>query len=413
MLNEDFNLDTPEGFNRKPIERPIIEATGLPDGDDAGYRDVPVADDGEPMVALSEEDGLLLRPIYDGIDPIDGQRNESNILPGGVEGKMLVRESMAAGLRSFAAYLQNRYGDSVKPIVVDAFRSYQRQAAGHAGLLVKALGSNKRPSAEEMFRAGQKADATFSYVRLDQRASEVSTFLNDVKTSTDLAKDLQSLATALGIPFDQVLEEYATFCVNLNVRQQLGLDRDVENPYNSDKGGDLNFENNAHAGGGAVDMFLGVNGQIASTLAPYDFMGPWAAKEILEDDARFDLYVEEARRNPELRTFLQRLGMTPETLTLEDWQFAKEANRVLHHVTAVMGATYYSASNPEEGGENWHVQFPNRQRSPVTGEVVYESSSASSYPNSGNPGQALLRMPKGKAVAVWGGTQAHQQLGIV
>ena len=417
MLEDSFSFDSPEGFNRQAIDRPILQtphADGSPrvEGDDAGYRDVPVDDDGEPLVALTEEHGIL-RPIYDGVDPLDGSQNPADSLPGGVEGKMYVRESVAIALKAFTDYLRERYGDRVKPILVDAFRSFQRQAAGHSGLIVRALGDNKKPSAEQFFNAGQKADATFSYVRLNHSSPEVVTFLGDVRGSADLSKDLQVLAGKMRVPFDELLMEWATFCVNLNVRQQLGFDRDVANPYNSDRGGDLNFEGNAHAGGGAVDGFLGLDGRIVSSLAKYDHMGPWAAKEILENPANFERYRLAASTNPELSSILQSLGIKPETMTFEQWQFAMEANRVYHHATKRMGATYYSAANPEEGGENWHVEFGNVVRDPRNGNIIHQAPSASRYWNSGNPGHALQRMPQGKAIAVWGGTAAHRQLGLI
>ena len=414
-MTEDFSLNSGEGYNRLPITRPIlIETTGRIEGDDDGYRDVPVEDDGERVIALSEEDGLDLRPIYDGVDPIDGSKNDSANLPGGIDGKMFVRESVAIGLRAFANYLRERHGESVKPIIIDTFRSYKRQAAGFSGLLDKALGGNRQPNVEEMFKAGRKADGTFSYVRANPNAPELASFMSDIEASGEIGQDLRLLSEKLGSSFETVLLEYTTFCVNLRIRQRLGLSLDIENPYNSDQTGDVIFENNAHAGAAAVDMFLGVDGKIASSLAPYDSMGPWAAKEALEDDANFEGYKREAETDPELSGFLQRLGISATTLTRDQWEFAKEANRVLHHPTNRMGATYYSAANPQNGGENWHIEFGNVIWDPAnSGQVIHQAPSSSRHWNSGNPGHALQRMPAGTAVAVWGGTEAHRQLGLI
>ncbi len=422
MLEDSDFLRSPEGLSEMPILRPLLTGKtprkdGVPrvEGDDEDYRYVLVDDDGQRLVALTEEDGLDLRPIYDGVDPIDGSQNSENNLPGGLDGQMYVRESVAIGLREFAAYLRERHGSRVKPIIVDAFRSFQRQAAGFSGLLDKALGANRTPDTRTFFDAGVKANGTFSFVKANTNSAEVQTFMNDMRETAAVYQELELIGEELGISMDDILLNYTAFCVNLRIRQCLGFSTDIPNPYNGDaeKERDVDFENNAHAGGGAVDMFLGVDGKIASSLAPYDSLGRWAAKEATEDDRDFETYKREAQIDPELSGFLNRLGIKPQDLTIEQWQFAKRANRVLHHATRHMGATYYSATNPINGGENWHIEFGNVIRRIQDGRILHRARSSSKYWNSGNPGHALQRMPDGKAVAVWGGTAAHRQLGLI
>lgn len=134
--------------------------------------------------------------------------------------------------------------------------------------------------------------------------------------------------------------------------------------------------------------------------------------EYTESNENFDQFQKKAPKNPLLSEHLKRLGIDPQNISLKQWLFWREANRILHHTMRAVGATYYSAADPKQGGENWHKEQGNIVRNPANGEVIHTGGFADRYPESGNPGHALQKMAKGKATAVWGGKGAHEQIGL-
>jgi hypothetical protein len=170
----------------------------------------------------------------------------------------------------------------------------------------------------------------------------------------------------------------------------------------------LDFETNAHAGGGAVDMMLVDREGKLLSLVPFDYVGEEASIDYLEDDENFERFKEHAKNKPELLRHLKKIGYN----TLEDfdfvaWEKIREALRVLYHLTKALGCTYYSA---HPGGESWHFEPDGIALYAPDGTLVYESPLAEYFqPGSGNPGHTLQKLGP-KAVAVYGGFSAHQQV---
>ena len=97
--------------------------------------------------------------------------------------------------------------------------------------------------------------------------------------------------------------------------------------------------------------------------------------------------------------------LEPEQFTFADWVKFRNVNRVQYHLFKALGATYYSAHDPKNGGEFWHYQPGTRLYAP-DGRVIYASATDANYPNSGVPGHELqFNGPNG--VAACGGSDGH------
>ena len=95
-----------------------------------------------------------------------------------------------------------------------------------------------------------------------------------------------------------------------------------------------------------------------------------------------------------LRRHFASMGYaTPAQFTLSEWQYFKEATRMLVRLLVkVMGATIY-------GPERWHFEF-GTQILNLEGQVAVTDPLAGEFPRSGGPGYTVIKQGRG-GTAVW------------
>lgn len=397
--------NTPENFHREPIVLKMLDMTGALAGDDGGYRDVPVNDTGEELVSIDGE--IMTRPSYDGVDEVSGQFDQKLILPGGTEHGVYARRSVLEALKAANQYLSSRY-PGMRIGVVDAFRSKTRQVAGFSRKAMEVLGDNQQPDVPTLYKAGVTADGTFSLVRAVRDNSVYKEFVRDMEKSQEVIQ----LAEELGKDPSVVAIDLADVCANLRKASEV-FSNTPTTPLNMDV--PLNANNNAHAGGGAIDAFLyDADGRMLNSHVPFDWVGPEAAMDFLEQDDSFDEFKARVRTNPMLQKHLEKQGITGE-ITESQWKFWREAQRIMFHVMTRVGATFFTdtACNRKSsdffGGENWHFEPGNVAYDAASGKPVYEGQSAGVVRDGGNPGHTLQKKGRGVS-APWGGDAAHEQL---
>lgn len=401
------------GFEHKPIVLPRLKHFGKQvrlAGDDGGYREAPVDEQGETLVDI-ENSGIKVRPQYDrgGVELVDGSLNPNLVLPGGAGDIVWNRRSQAAGLCAMNEFLRREYNGEV--VVVDGFRSVERQAAGFSKVLRRVLEGDSRPDFATLFEKGFRADSVFSSVRADRSHPFAQELIADLKRNPDVLAYVAATRKSM----ESVLHDVLDFCANVQYSKQ-HFDTTVDTPLNVDI--PLVFQNNAHAGGHADDLFLFMNGQLANGQIPYDFAGIQGAMDYLEYDENFDAYNAFLNSGtPEaqyLRSHLLKLGIEGD-VSWNQWVKWREAQRIIVHTAVAVGATFFSdtAKSGEAffGAENWHFEFGaiiwrlmgQRRR------VFHREPFADRYAG-GNPGHALQKMGPKKAVATSGGLYAHEDL---
>ncbi len=397
--------NTPENFHDQPILLEKLDATGALAGDDGGYRDVPVTDAGEDLVRIDGD--VMTRPSYDGFDEVTGKFDNRLVLPAGTEG-VYARRSVLEALKAANAYLSSRYANGMQIGVVDAFRSKGRQVAGFSRKAIEVLDGNQNPDISMLYKAGITADGTFSSVRPFRNNPVYTEFVKDMVSSQAVIH----LAEELGKSPADVAIDLADICANLRKASDVFPNAPVT-PLNMDV--PLNANNNAHAGGGAVDAFLyDGSGRMLNSHVPFDHVGPEAAMDFLEQDDSFDAFKTRVKSNPMLREHLEKQGITGD-VTPAQWKIWQQTQRIMYHTLTRVGATFFSDTarnigSPDFfGGENWHFEPGNVVYDPATGKTVYEGQSANVVRDGGNPGHTLQKKGPGVA-APWGGDAAHEQL---
>ena len=394
-------------FQKKPIVLKKLDTTGSLEGDDSGYRDVPVLDSGtDHLVDISGE--IMTRSNYDGTDEITGEHRADLVLPAGTERGVYARRSVLEALKVANEYLSKHYGGDRQIGVVDAFRSRERQAAGFSRKTIEKLGKNRQPDISALYKAGVTADATFSFVRADRKSPVYQEFVRDLAAS----KEVIYLAQESGQDPKTVAMFLGDVCANL-VRASKFFQETPSTPLNIDI--PLDSNNNAHAGGGAVDAFLyDSKGRMLNSHVPFDWLGSEAAMDFLEQDDSFEEFKARVKEDPILQAHLAKQGIKGD-ITPAQWKLWKEAQRIIFYTMTGVGATFYSdtAKNRKSkdffGGENWHFEPGNVVYDPATGEPVYEDASARVVKDGGNPGHTLQKKGPGIS-APWGGDAAHSQL---
>ncbi|GEM_PF-2514960 len=392
-------------FHNKPIVLEKLNTTGALAGDDGGYRDVPVRDTGEELVRIDNE--IMTRPSYDGIDEVTGLYDKNLVLPAGT-GSVYARRSVLEALKAVNNYLEKYYGRGMQVGVVDAFRSKGRQVAGFSRKAIEVLAGDTQPNVSTIYKAGMIADGTFSLVRPFRDNPAYLEFVKDMGAS----KEVIDLAQELGKTPEAVAIDLADVCANLRKVSDV-FQNTPATPLNIDM--PLNANNNAHAGGGAVDAFLyDAKGRMLNGHVPFDWVGPEAAMDFLEQDGSFDDFKKRVKENPILQDHLEKQGLSGH-ITPAQWELWRTAQRVMYHVMVCVGSTFFSdtAANKNTpdffGGENWHFEPGNVVYDVATREPIYEGQSAGAVRDGGNPGHTLQK--KGRAVeAPWGGDAAHEQL---
>ncbi len=381
-----------------PIVRKINPITGMIEGDDSGYRRIKtLAQNTAPLVVPD----IIVRPSYDGIDEF-GKKRDEIALPGGLfDGKLVVRETFAKDLSRANKLLEKAFGGAYRLAALDGFRSWVRQAAGFTRLLrvhMERLGvteNNLDDRVLDFIRAGNLADGTFSWVNADVTSVTYGEVMGELLRDDKFMAQLKEYAVTLKDVKDQMTE---AMYVYITISANSGIGRAAN------RGIPLIFEGNAHAGGGACDIFL-VNARgIPLNHVPFDWSGPEAGMDYLENGTNFGLFKAKIATEPVLAAHVKHYGITAENFQWKHWEILRDAIRVLYHLTKAMGWTYYSS---DHGGENWHIEGGNIGYNPLTGEVVYvEEGTHAQFPDSGNPGHAL-QISGREATAVWGGASGH------
>lgn len=373
-------------------------------GNDKGYRDVHIRDNGEEVVNMSGE--IQCRTPYDngGIELVDGSFNPNLLLPGGViDGGVYGRRSLLEGIKKANRLLSEQY-PGAEIVVIDAFRSVKRQAMGFSKILNQVLKGNVNPSLSELYDFGSKADGVFSSVRADRQDPIAMEFIGDMHKNQQIA----DIARATGKSVQDVVNELLDMSANVRYSAKANVFSETPSvPLNMDV--PLVFSNNAHAGAGAIDAFLFIGEKLANGQIPYDYVGVkginlgdigvQGAMDYMENDANFDEYRKQVLINPQLQRHLDRLGVGE--VTWQQWIEWRDAQRIVFHVMVAVGATIFSDTQANRtdnwGRENWHFELPplDKDGNPLLG---------------GNPGRALQTMGIKRAVATWGGVGAHEQL---
>lgn len=415
------NKDDKRPFHERPVVLEPLPKFALTDkrrfGDDGGYRDVRINDNGEEMVNMANE--VNCRPPYDGgVRLVDGMYDPSLFLPGGTSDHgVYARRSLVEGVKKANRLLDQKY-PGAEIVVVDAFRSVKRQALGFNMVLNQVLQGDMNPSLPRLHELGLKADGVFSSVRADRQDPIAREFIDDMMED----QTLKSIAQATHKSLEDVVHELLDMAANVRyaVKSKSPLETPAV-PLNMDV--PLVFSNNAHAGGGAIDAFLFMNGKLANAQIPYDYVGMkgvpglspddvgvQGAMDYMENDDNYFEYSRQVRVNFQLQTHLRRVfGLSNEAtvsdilkkVTRDWWNQCRDYQRIFFHTMLAVGSTMFSDTQANRtdnwGGENWHCEPPplGKDGRPMRG---------------GNPGRSLQTMGKSRAVATWGGVHAHEQL---
>ncbi len=393
---------------KTPIRRSKNPKTGLIEGDDSkclpsnpGYRGISTLKVNPSHLVIPD---VPIRSSYDGNNEY-GDRRPEIALPGGFrDGQLMLRETAAQGIELLNQYVSEASDGVYQIAALDGFRSGTRQAAGFTRLLRQQMklrdltDTNALTHLEEFLKAADVADGTFSWVNL-ATGPQLDAAIVQVKSERHLMEQLEAIAAQKVIEhFDPALVEdeiahYLTVGANSGIGHGNGLL--------------LNCENNAHAGGGACDVFVIRTAELLPVNpVPFDYAGPEAGMDFMEKDKNFDAYLQAARSNQQLSNHLSALGFqSVDDFKLSDWNEMRDAIRLLYHASKAIGCTYYSA---EVGGENWHLEPGNRVYDPATGDILaFEALTAGLHADSGNPGHTLQVLGPSQ-YAVWGAKTAHE-----
>jgi hypothetical protein len=384
----------PSTWANTPIIRDINPKTGLIEGDDDGYEKMPTLPENDSPLVIPD---VLCRPCYDGTDEY-GNKNNAAVLEGGLrDGALVVRETVAGDLEDANRFIESITGGDLQICAVDGFRSGHRQAAGFNRMLRLIMQRDGLEEADvddrvaDFLRCGKLAHGTFCRVNTDVTSSQYAALDAELRNDAGFMSQLQGAAEPGKL--DNDLHVYITSSANADLGRAAGYDIP------------LSFENNAHAGGGAVDVFMVDRKGRPINIVPFDYPGPEAEMNYMEREGSYEAYLQKAQTNELLKAHLERLGYTAETFTLAEWEFFRGALRILYHLAKAKRWTYYSGDGC---GENWHLEPGNICRNVVSGEINRtERLTAGQYPDSGNPGHAI-QMHGPDAIAVWGGASAHK-----
>lgn len=371
------------------IRSPLAHNPNMLSGDDAGYRDVESCDGGEPMVVLRPSSNIIIRPVYAGYSHTDGTHSPDERLPWASE-KILVRQSVQRWLQTVVEHISQI--SWYKLIVVDGFRDYITQASGFSWLFVEALnqpGGNMETLAAK-FDAFCSADRIFSFVKTD------IALLDDADLTSDHCRWLAEILGKSVTPED-IRRDLLTAAANMALYERHSwkklwiFDAEYWDKKIWEYGDTLFlFDTNAHAGGWAVDCFLGeevvIEGKkkiIPVNHVPFDYNWSESQIDFLEKESNWDIYREKAKESWKIRDYCTQIWIDPDNIPDEQFYKWRWAIRLLTNTMTNIGATYYC-------DENWHFNLPNIVRHPETRETVYESSCVSIQRNTWNSCHAVL-----------------------
>lgn len=375
----------------KAIERKILAHTGLLDGDDSGYRDVPIfqgdQEDPDPMVVLTEVDTL---PVY----ARGSQTGLCTMYDGGLGAPdvTLVRKPLVEPLVR-ANEILKPYGRKI--LVVDGWRSYLTQMALWKYLraeIIQNLGlKDGSLTLREELLVGIKADDVGSFVACvkDEKFAGAK-----VALMTEKGDELAAASTEFGKPTEVLAELFLHFQTDLR-RTKLTLEDSAVT---------------AHGNGGAVDCWLlnTETGKPVNLGVGFDYfppqqvmtLGPSPAVVNYFDMAKVnvEVFAAQVAADPHLQRYLSELGY--DKVTSEVFAEAQRERRLLFHTMMEIGASYFSLL--DDLGEPWHFNLGN----------LAGGKQAKMLPGSGNGCHALLKdirhVETGERMAVWANDVAHR-----
>jgi hypothetical protein len=387
----------PQRWPETPVVIHHNRLTGLNDGNDEGYRDVPtvVASRVEPLVIIDGD--MLTTPEFDGVN-MYGKPDNFQKRGGGLEGGgILLRETMARTLRAINAQIRRVFGGEFELVPTDGYRSAVRQQSTFLFMLQQMLSKQGKKieemTDEELLQFGRFTDTNASCVPAREDDSYGESF-------QQLLADTQFLPQLEGEDRVKAVQDYLTISANAKTGRA---------PH-------LQIETNAttaHAGGGAVDVNIWgpspVTGKrVPLVHAPSAFAHPMCGTLFLEKDANFDVFKQLWLQHPEIQSHMQELGYnSPDIFSFKDWEVLRRALRIRHHafVNMHVRGSYYDLDSPTDANESWHYQIPNIAT--VDGVTYASPQSAATHPGSGNTCHVKLRLPPGSE-AVYGAKDAFE-----
>jgi len=371
-------------FSEQPIVRGTNPNTGLLEGDDSGYRKVPVSgldnENPDPMVLVTE---VATLPLY----AQGAVKGLCVYYPEGLGGpdKVLVRAPVAKGLAQ-ADVLLKPYGR--KLLVVDGWRPWWVQAALWAYLrteIIKAEGlTDGQLSIYDEVRLGCKADDVGSYCAVlenDEFQAAKAGFVSEKD------EEICEAAVKLGKSPDEVATLFLTFEANLK-RNKLRVQEDAVT---------------AHGNGGAVDVWTtDKDGRFSNLGVPFDYVPPPntdISPAVINyfEMVQPDHYQAMVGRDPTLQKYLTELGVPINNgdVMRDTFYRAQRERRILFHTMMALGGTYFSLD--KDLGEPWHFQLGNERGG--------NQAQVSGLEGSGNGCHAIL---KGIKSAVWSNAVGHK-----
>lgn len=370
------------------------------DGDDTGYRNVLSREWWEPLVQLEASKDLIIRPVYAGYSRIHGQFDTTEVLPGTTDNTIYVRKAVSEWIKRLSDYISKKHG--YKVIVVDGFRHYETQASGFSRLFLEILWN--RNALWDIYWAWLRADWIFSFVDTQKR---------DFSWDSHREREIALIAERVQKWPSEVKQELQTMFCNLalygkstnipvpSIPEVTQLMQD--SPENV-----FYFQNNAHAGGGAVDIFLWkeyAGNIIPVNHIPFDFCGEsWESTiDFLEKKENWMKYRTLAKKDKQVRKYLQSIWVDPDDIPDAQFLEWQSAIRILYNSIKRMGGTTYS-------GENWHFNFWNIISDLENKEEVYRGWCVKIQENTGNACQAILIHGPERGIQTFTGNGAHEIL---
>lgn len=409
----------PKKYGETPIVLTHNPKTGYNWGEDGenpthnnpGYRRMRVlhVHNHEPMVIPKK---IEHRSVFDGVS-IYGDKADSAVLnlEGGLKnGALYMRELPARALEEAAKIVSLATKGELHFILVDGLETYRRQCAGFTMTLNQILDAEGivNPTLTQLHYFGKKADGTYTYVQVDRYCQQYkdlkAELLEDAESAQEINYIADTLAREMNLTPHNAKGKALYELISISTNSQIGPAKGRNIP--------LNYEHNSHAGGAAADVFpVDRSGRVVS-LIPYLWVGREAAMDYMEHDENFDNFKKKWSVDARLQEHMKKIGFdSPSKFAWSDWVYFRMANRVRYHtfVTA-LGCTFYSAHNPEDGGENWHFEPDGVVLYSWDKKVIARNTYLKNNKKAGrgNPGHTL-QMCGAKAIAVYGGKSGHEQ----
>ncbi|MDO8560223.1 MAG: hypothetical protein Q7S23_04305 [bacterium] len=368
-------------FRDLPIPMTILPWTKREGGDDAGYRQVAVAEGADD----APDELMVLNPPHCSpiaCYPVYAHGARPKVCPDYGAGlsaaaRVLVRQPVFNALHD-ANYVLRPAGRQL--LVLDGFRPATVQAALFS-YLFRRLSGGTPPDAlppAEFMTIGLRADDVGSFAAVIPNEQFQATL-------AALPVWIQEALAATNIP--KAAELWLTFRHNLGHQSELQLDTSAPT---------------AHGSGGAVDAILvdTVSGEPTLLGVPFDYARPAsdshpygpAAMRYFEDEANLGHYRDLVGHDPRLRSFLAEFGV--QKVTHDLFGTIRDERRLFYHSMARVGFSHFVL-------ECWHWNAGNER----------SGNQFRDFPYAGNTCHSLLRnvcAADGKPRTVWSNASAHR-----